>query len=160
ARLARALALWRGPAFADVPASPLLTERVAHLEQKRLTVEEDHLAALLDLNRPAQVVDELHRLVEQSPLRERRWALLIRALDRCGRRGEALDAFHRARQVLRDELGLEPGAELRQVQRTILADDPPQEPVAAWPTPVPAQLPADVAAFTGRAEALKQLDSL
>ncbi|HZM75600.1 MAG TPA: BTAD domain-containing putative transcriptional regulator [Candidatus Limnocylindrales bacterium] len=124
ARLAKALALWRGPAFADVPASPSLTSRVAYLEQLHLSAEEDHIAALLDLDRHAEVVDELHRLVEQNPLRERRWALLMRSLHRCGRRAEALDAFHRARDVLLDELGLDPGTELRELQRAILDDEP------------------------------------
>lgn len=123
ARLAKALALWRGPAFADVPASPSLTSRAAYLEQLHLSAQEDHIAALLDLDRHAEVVDELHHLVEQSPLRERRWALLMRSLHRCGRRAEALDAFHRAREVLNDELGLDPGPELRELQHAILADE-------------------------------------
>jgi DNA-binding SARP family transcriptional activator/tetratricopeptide (TPR) repeat protein len=160
ARLEEALALWHGPVLADVPASPWLTARVAHLEQVRLTAEEDHIAALLDLDRHEQVVDDLNRLVEQSPLRERRWVLLMLALQRCGRRAEALDAFHRARQVLRDELGLDPGLELRELQRTILTEDPPPEHVTIRKPPVtPAQLPNDVAWFTGRDSHLARLDA-
>ena len=74
------------------------------------------------------MVDDLSRLADLSPLRERRWVLLMRALQRCGRRGEALDVFHRARQVLVDELGIEPGAELQALQRTILAHAPSPAP--------------------------------
>jgi len=118
--LAPAVALWRGPAFADVPPTMALTPRTRHLEQLRLTAEEDHAAAMLDLGRDAQVVDDLGRLAELSPLRERRWILLIRALHTCGRRGEALAAYQRARTVLRDELGIDPSAELHALQRTIL----------------------------------------
>ena len=173
ARLAKALALWRGPVFADVPANAALTARVAHLDQVRLAAEEDHLAALLDLDQHLHVVDELHRLVDEYPLRERRWVLLMRALDRCGRRAEALDAYQRARQVLRTELGIDPGPELRELQRAILTEDqpsgtgqqPPGTPAAApdmpaTPAATPAQLPADVAGFTGRADHLAGLDAL
>jgi len=148
ARLAKALALWRGPVFADVPASASLTCRTAHLEQVRLAAQEDHLAALLDLDRHPQLVDELHRLVEESPLRERRWVLLMAALQRCGRRAEALDVFRRARQVLREELGLDPGRELRELQRSVLTEDPPPERVIVQQQPArPAQLPGDVFGF-------------
>jgi DNA-binding SARP family transcriptional activator len=117
ARLAQALELWRGRAFADVPTVSSLTCRVTHLEQARLAAQEDHLAALLDLGRHATVVDELHRLVEDSPLRERRWALRMRALAGCGRRAEALEAFQQARRVLQAELGLQPGPQLCELQR-------------------------------------------
>jgi DNA-binding SARP family transcriptional activator len=120
AKLGRAVALWRGPAFADVPSVATLEHRAAYLEQLRLTAEESHAAAMLDLGRHEQVVDDLGRLADLSPLRERRWALLMRALHQCGRRGEALGVFQRARTVLRDELGIEPGAELQALQRTIL----------------------------------------
>lgn len=163
-RLAKALALWRGPAFADVPASPCLTGQVAYLEQLHLSAEEDHISALLDLGRHTEVVDELHRLVEQNPLREKRWALLMRSLHGCGRRAEALDAFHRAREVLLDELGLDPGPELRELQRAILAEEvPPSRSslmVSERDQPTPAQLPADVLGFTGREAHLQRLDSL
>jgi DNA-binding SARP family transcriptional activator len=119
-KLARAIALWHGEAFADVPPVAALMPRVAHLEQVRLSAEEDHVAAMLALGRHEHVVDDLSRLANLCPLRERRWVLLMRALHRCGRRSEALGVFHRARKVLRDELGIEPSAELQALQRTIL----------------------------------------
>jgi DNA-binding SARP family transcriptional activator len=156
-RLAQALELWRGQAFSDVPAVEALAGWVTHLEQVRLTAQEDQLGALLDLGRHETAVDQLYGLVEESPLRERRWALLIRALTGCDRRAEALAVFQRVRQVLRTELGLEPGPQLRELQRTILAEDPV---TVARPVVAPAQLPADVVRFTGRADQLVRLDGL
>jgi len=166
-RLADALALWRGPAFADVPHRPALVARVAHLERLRVAAEEDHAAVMLELDRCAEAVDELQRLVDEHPLREGRWALLMEALHRCGRRADALTVFHRACRVLRGELGLDPGPRLREVQRAVLATAPGEEPARSTPAPrpstvpaaAPAQLPADVAGFTGRDSQLKQLDS-
>ncbi len=119
-RFAAALALWQGPALDDVPARPALAARIAHLEQIRLAAEEDHAAAVLDIGRYRDVVTQLPRLVEEHPLRERRWALLMRALAEAGRRAEALEAFHRARRLLQAELGLEPGPELREREALIL----------------------------------------
>jgi DNA-binding SARP family transcriptional activator len=168
ARLAKALALWRGPVFADVPANPQLEARVAYFEQLRLTAEEHAAAALLECGQHEVVASRLHRLVEEQPLRERRWALLMTALHRGGRRAEALEAFHRARRVLHDELGLEPGLELRNIQAAVLAGELPPEdeaqpesvPVGTpRPTP-PAQLLTDVSGFTGRDSQLKQLDAV
>ncbi|HEU4346845.1 MAG TPA: AfsR/SARP family transcriptional regulator [Actinoplanes sp.] len=128
-RLSRALALWRGPAFADVPAIPSLTGRTAHLEQERLTAQEDRLVALLDLGRHGAVVDELFRLVEETPLREQRWALLMRALAGRGRRAEALAVFRRASLVLRSELDIAPGPQLRELRRAILTEGSLRQPV-------------------------------
>jgi DNA-binding SARP family transcriptional activator len=154
ARLSAALDLWRGPVLADVPAVECLTWRADQLEQIQLAAQEQLMAALLALDRSAEAVEVLHRLVDAAPLREQRWALLVRALDRCGRRAEALDAFQRARRVLRDELGLEPGPELRELQRAILSSDPSAHSVR------PAQLPSDTAGFVGRVEHLARLDDL
>jgi DNA-binding SARP family transcriptional activator len=173
-RLARALALWRGPVFADVPASAALAGRAAQLEQVRLAAEEDHLAALIQLGRFAETIEELQRLVDEQPLRERRWALLMQALDGCGRRGEALEAFQRARRALHDALGLEPGPQLRELQRAILAADVHDTGAGQRPTvgthvaagthvatgPAAAQLPGDVVAFTGRERQLARLDAM
>ena len=142
AQLGKALALWHGPVLADVPASPALATRAAQLDQVRLAAEEDNARALLELGRLTQVVEELQRLVEESPLREQRWVLLISALDRCGRRAEALEAYQRARRLLREELGLEPGTQLRQLQRTLLAANPLLRPATSAQPSVPAQLPA------------------
>jgi DNA-binding SARP family transcriptional activator len=122
ARLSRALGLWRGAALADVLESPTVALWTAQQEQVRLTVVEERLGVLLELGRPAEVVDQAHRLVAEEPLRERLWAQLMLALFRGGRRAEALKAYQRARRVLIEELGLEPGPELQELQRAILAD--------------------------------------
>jgi len=121
AKIARALAMWQGEALADVPANPSLRAHAAYLEQLRLTAQEDRAAALLDLGRPGEVVNELRRMVDDSPLRECRWALLMRALYGSGLRAEALETYRRAWRVLRDELGLEPGPQLRELQQVLLA---------------------------------------
>ncbi|MFC4118898.1 AfsR/SARP family transcriptional regulator [Nonomuraea zeae] len=167
ARLAQALRLWQGsgPALADLPETPVLAARVAHLEQLRLGAVEDEMGALLDLGQHGEVVEELRRLAEESPLRERRWELLMAALARCGRRAEALETYQRARRVLRAELGVEPGARLCAAQRRVLAGDRMEvgwRPAGRPETErrPPAQLPAGVAGFTGRAGQLARLDAL
>jgi DNA-binding SARP family transcriptional activator/DNA-binding CsgD family transcriptional regulator len=125
AELAQALALWpeTEPALADVPPSPWLEPRVTYLGQLRLSAAEDRAAALLELGRHAEIVDELEQLAREQPLRERRWALLLTALDRCGRRGEALQVYQHARQALAAELGLEPSHTLRELHQAILDAD-------------------------------------
>jgi DNA-binding SARP family transcriptional activator len=157
-----ALALWRGPVLADVPDRPAWAARVTQLEQARLTVTEDRLRALLELDRHPEALDQLHRLVEEQPLREPLWTLLMRAQHACGRRADALETFQRARRVLSEELGLEPGEPLQRLQREVLADQPgtAPEPRQREPVVVPAQLPGDVHGFTGRDEQLKHLDTL
>jgi DNA-binding SARP family transcriptional activator len=161
-RLSRALALWRGPALADVPSSPRVDAEIARLERARLTAMEERFGALLELRRPADVVDELGAVVRQHPLRERLWAQLMRALYQSGRRSEALATYRDARDMLLAELGLEPGPELCDTHRAVLGDDPRLSvaPRAEADRPVPAQLPADVAGFTGRETELRRLDAL
>jgi DNA-binding SARP family transcriptional activator/tetratricopeptide (TPR) repeat protein len=159
--LTEALALWRGPVLADVPASAGLSARVAQLEQLRLDAEEDRVGVLLDLDRHAEVVPDLQAMVDACPLRERRWEQLLVALLRGGRRADALQAYQRARRVLRKELGLEPGPRLRELQHAALSATP--RLLRSQPAPprvVPAQLPTDVAGFVGREEQVEQLDGL
>jgi DNA-binding SARP family transcriptional activator len=167
AKLSQGLALWRGPALADVPARLAVTAEAERLGQLRLAAVEDWLGVQLELGAHAEVVDEAQRLVAEHPLRERLWARLMLAQYRCGRRAEALDAYLRARRVLVEELGLEPGPELHELQRAVLAGQPEllapahqgAVAIAAPARVVPAQLPAEVAAFSGRQAALEQLDS-
>ncbi|WP_433509417.1 BTAD domain-containing putative transcriptional regulator [Nonomuraea sp. CA-143628] len=147
--LGRALAVWRTPepVLADVPPARWAEARATQLEQLRLGAVEDHADARLRLGRHAGLVEELDRLVREGPLRERRWALLMTALERCGRRAEALETYQRARHVLRTELGLEPGQRLREVQQAILTENEMEnEPEAAprrppMPRMVPGRLP-------------------
>jgi DNA-binding SARP family transcriptional activator len=121
--LGRALALWDTPqpVLADVPLTPWVEARAVQLEQLRLGAVEDYAEARLQLGQHADLVEELGHLAREHPLRERRWALLMTALERCGHRAEALDAYQRARRVLTEELGLEPGQQLRDLQQEILA---------------------------------------
>jgi DNA-binding SARP family transcriptional activator len=172
-RLKEGLALWRGPALADVPGSPVVASWTTQMERARLDSLEQRLGGLLELGRHDGIVAELQGLVAEHPLREELRAQLMLALcptaarDRCGRRAEALEVYHHCRRVLVDELGLEPGPRLQQLQRQMLADDPelaaPARAGAVVADPVrvtPAQLPAEVAGFTGRTEHLKRLDAL
>nr|WP_052478355.1 BTAD domain-containing putative transcriptional regulator [Kibdelosporangium sp. MJ126-NF4] len=162
--LAAALALWHGPAFADVPATSIVTAETARLEQYRLTALETRLDTDLALGRHGETVDELHRLTTEYPLRERLRELLMLALYRCGRRAEALEAYSDGRAMLVKELGLEPGPELRRLEQDILADDPGLLPgtgtITTTSLGTPAQLPADIGGFTGRQAQLDRLDEL
>ncbi len=158
------LALWRGEPLADVESGLLATRDVPRLAELRLQAVEVRLDADLHLGRHAEVITELQRLAAAHPLRERLHGLLMLALYRDGRQAEALAAYIRARQILIDELGTEPGAGLRELHRQILnADpglDPPTQPPGAAGSPVPPvprQLPAAVSGFTGRAAELAAL---
>jgi DNA-binding SARP family transcriptional activator/tetratricopeptide (TPR) repeat protein len=173
-----ALALWHGPALADAaPWSTRLADEAARLEELRVTATEDRLACDLTLGAHADVVGELGQLNGEFPLRERLAELLMLALWRCGRRGEALAAFDRTRRVLATELGIDPGPQLRDLHARLLADDPSLALPAAGPTgttpglgrgsprpaasvAVPRQLPAGLGHFTGREAELKLLDEL
>ena len=130
----RALGLWRGAALAD--AAPLcgrLAGEAARLEEARLAVVEERAGCDLALGRHGEVAGELAGLVAGFPLRERLAGLLMTALYRCGRRGEALAVYDATRRVLAEELGLDPGPELAGLQAKVLADDP----VLAAPAAVP-----------------------
>ena len=184
--LEEALGLWRGPALADVPPSALVTAESDRLEESRLSALELRIEADLGCGRPAQLVPELRRLLSDHQLREALWALLIRALDGAGRHAEALAAYGQAREVIAEELGVDPGPELQGLYQAMLTADAgprPPAPAATAPSPVPpggslaeathrragpgsssrrapAQLPADVADFTGRAGPLERLCGL
>jgi YVTN family beta-propeller protein len=136
----QALALWRGRALADVLDEPFARPESERLEEERLVAGEERLEALLALGRHDEAVGPLQALVTAQPLRERPRRLLMLALYRAGRQAEALALFSEARKTLRDELGLEPSTELRDLQAAILRQDdalgaPPRRPPgAAEPT--------------------------
>jgi hypothetical protein len=114
---ARALGLWRGAALADAaPLSSRLAGEAARLEEARLAVLEERIAADLALGRHGEVAGELAALAAEFPLRERLTVLLMTALYRSGLRGEALTVYDTARQVLAEQLGLDPGPELAGLQ--------------------------------------------
>jgi DNA-binding SARP family transcriptional activator/pimeloyl-ACP methyl ester carboxylesterase len=122
--LGEALELWRGPAFAEFAAEPFAAVEGARLEELRRGVLEERIRADLELGRAADVIPELEALVAEHPLRERLRADLMLALYRAGRQAEALGAYHEARRVLADELGIEPSQELRELELRILRHDP------------------------------------
>lgn len=118
-----ALALWHGPALADFRYEPFAQAEIARLEDLRLECLEERMEADLATGQGGHLVPQLHELVAEHPLRERLRGQLIRALYRSGRQSDALDAFHGARKILRDELGLEPSPELVRLHRAVLAHD-------------------------------------
>lgn len=156
--LDEALACWSGPAFAEVADSSWAAPEVARLDELRLVAREARAETDLELGRASAAVPELERLLHDHPARERAVRLLALALYRGGRQGDALAALRRARDHLADELGVDPGRELRELEAALLDHDPSLD---ASPAPAPAA-PAPPAAppqpvTIGRAAELEQL---
>ncbi|YCK37987.1 BTAD domain-containing putative transcriptional regulator [Actinomadura sp. ATCC 39365] len=120
ARLAEALGLWQGPAFAEVADEPWAAAETARLNELRSVAAELHVAAGLRIGDPAAVVPEAERLTRDEPLREEGWRLHALALWSSGRQADALATLRRARGVLAEELGLDPGPELAALEEAIL----------------------------------------
>jgi tetratricopeptide (TPR) repeat protein len=137
ARAADALALWRGPAYADVAYDSFAQVEIARLEELRLEAEEERIEAELALGRSSESIGELEALVAAAPSRERRHGQLMLALYRTSRQADALGAFRSAREHLLDELGIEPSPELRDLERRILQQDP--ELLHTAPAAIPAR---------------------
>jgi ABC-type transport system substrate-binding protein/DNA-binding SARP family transcriptional activator len=129
-QFSEALALWRGAPLADLRYKPFAQLEIARLEELRIGVVEDRIDADLALGRHADVVSEVESLVATHPLRERLRQQLMIALYRCGRQADALSAYQAARRVLVEELGIEPGPALQQLQRAVLAQDASLDPPA------------------------------
>jgi DNA-binding SARP family transcriptional activator len=123
AKLREALALWHGSAFPELSGDPSAQPEIARLEEERLSALEERIEMDLELGEHAAVIPELEELVARHPLRERFWAELMLALYRAGRQALALATYRRARESLVDELGIEPGGGLREMQRAILVQD-------------------------------------
>jgi DNA-binding SARP family transcriptional activator len=165
AAFAEALVCWRGSVLAGLPRGPLLAVHCAAIEEERAVVVEQLAEAYLALAEPGRSAALLREHVHKNPLRERAYGLLMRSLYQGGDVAGAVAVYAQARAALAEELGVEPGRELRDLHRSILNRDgsledggAPQR--AAVPPVVPAQLPAALAAFVGREDSLKQLDSL
>jgi len=145
-----ALGLWRGAAYDDVLGEPFVVGDATRLEEMRLSALEGRNDVLLALGRHGELVGELSGLVNEHPLRERLQGQLLLALYRAGRQAEALRAFGRARTILVDELGIDPGPDLRRLEQQILTQDPDldwkspvaEHPVAASPSAPPQPSPA------------------
>jgi class 3 adenylate cyclase len=121
ARFDEALALWRG--VPELPEGSRGTSEKTRWIEGHAALVEDRAAALLATGRAAEIIGELEAAVGDAPLRERRWGQLMLALYRAGRQGEALGAFQRARSLLADELGVDPGPDLRRLEAAIVAQD-------------------------------------
>jgi DNA-binding SARP family transcriptional activator len=157
--LRAALSLWRGPAFADIALESLSRTQADRLNECRISAVEARVEADLRLGRHLELVAELEALVAEHPLRERLHHQLMLALYRSGRQADALAVYHHTRQVLVQELGLEPSPALQQLERAILQADPALEPVLPTVSVLPdeaggrsgpCELPPDIDDFTGR----------
>jgi predicted ATPase/DNA-binding SARP family transcriptional activator len=160
--LTSALSLWRGTPFADLEYQDVVQEEVSRLEELRVGVLEDKLDADLAAGRrQRETVAQLEALVAAHPFRERLQAQLILALYRCGRQGEAITAYHEARRVLSEELGVDPGPELKKLYERVLYQDPallatsePRDATALT------NLPSRITSFIGRDAEIEELTGL
>ncbi|MBV8989316.1 MAG: hypothetical protein JO372_12230 [Solirubrobacterales bacterium] len=154
-----ALELWRGPALQGLTDTSWLRAEAQRLEALRVDALEEQFEAALALGENREIVPGLRTALEESPFRERLWGQLMLALYRSGRQADALETFHEARRVLGQELGLEPGPQLRRVQEAILAQDPAIAPVPVVPRRR-GNLPAPSTSFIDREQDLAQLVGL
>src|SRR4051794_8838417 len=122
--LRQALALWRGPAFADLAYEPAVSDEAKRLEELRVSALEERIDADLALGRHGEVAPELERLVAQHPLRERLAGQEMLALYRSGRQADALRVFAETRRRMVDDLGIEPGPALRRLEQAVLDQSP------------------------------------
>jgi DNA-binding SARP family transcriptional activator/class 3 adenylate cyclase/WD40 repeat protein/energy-coupling factor transporter ATP-binding protein EcfA2 len=153
--LRQALGLWRGDAFGEFREVEACVAEARRLEELRLGLVEGRVDADLAAGQSSELVGEIEALLRDEPFRERLWGQLMLALYRSGRQRDALDAYQRARGLLADELGIEPGPELRRLEAAVLAQDPSLDVLRPVPAPtVPGGLPAPLAAvgpaFLGR----------
>ncbi|GAA1713281.1 BTAD domain-containing putative transcriptional regulator [Kribbella yunnanensis] len=163
--------LWRGPSLTGLPHEAI-ANIAASLDESRIEALEVCLRLELELGRHEQLVSELQRLVAEHPLRERLRGHLMVALHRSGRQAEALESYQQVRRMLADELGLDPGKDLRDLADAILADDPDvtggaeatggaevevAPALAASERVVPRQLPADVVDFVADDTLIKEI---
>ncbi len=172
--LREALRLWRGPALADVADAPFAAGPVARLEELRLAATEDRIETDLALGRGTELAPELEELTAAYPLRERLRGQLMRALYLAGRQGDALTVYQETRDLLADQLGVDPSPALSDVHLAILRADPslgaaagnggrpsvPAAPVAAAAAPRRGNLPAQLTSFVGRDEELNRVAKL
>ncbi len=161
--LGEALALHRGEPLAEFAYAGFADVERAHLDELTLVAIEARAGADLELGLHGELVGELEALCHEHPLRERLWELLILALYRAGRQAEALHAYTEARDRLVDELGIEPGRALSELQARVLAQDPtltlsgPARPRAATGPPATGNLRVQLSRFIGREAELEQL---
>ncbi|MFC7451397.1 BTAD domain-containing putative transcriptional regulator [Rhodococcus daqingensis] len=154
ALLGQALGLWRGPAFAEYADAPFARAVATRLEEGRLTALEEQAEARLELGEDSTLVAELADLVDRHPLRNRLRGAHMRALYRAGRQPEALASYARLRELLAEELGLDPDPELVALHGAILRSEPESIRATASGAAPRGNLPVPVTALVGRAEAV------
>ena len=154
-QLAEALSLWRGPALADLRYESFAQGEIARLEELRLVTNENRIEAELGLGRHDPAIGELEALIAEHPARERLRSLHMLALYRAGRQADALEAYQGARQTLLDDLGLEPGPELRELEQAILRQD---ESLSRRPLPQ-SNVPVPASSLVGRRRELEEVAS-
>ncbi|MFB9532120.1 BTAD domain-containing putative transcriptional regulator [Nonomuraea roseola] len=161
ARLAEALGLWQGPAFAEVADEPWAAAETTRLNELRLVATELHVAAGLRIGDPAAVVPEAERLTRDEPLREEGWRLHALALWSSGRQADALATLRRVRGILAEEFGLDPGPDLTALEEAILTQRTDvlhaTAPLPPPTVPLPQTVPITEAPFVGRQEELAAL---
>jgi YVTN family beta-propeller protein len=146
--LSQALSMWRGPPLAGVDFGSVARSEVGRLEELRLRAQEQRIEAELSLGRHSEAIGELEALIAEHPLRERLRGQLMLALYRCGRQAEALEAYRDLRRTMVEELGLEPGSALQELEQAILRHDPALDAqaevsdVATTPPSAPSAAPA------------------
>ncbi|MCO8276169.1 tetratricopeptide repeat protein [Actinoplanes sp. TRM 88003] len=162
--LERALGLWRGAVLQDMDRADWLLPFAVRLEEAKLAAVEDRMTARLELGHHADLTSELTELITRHPLRERLWGQLMTAQHRSGAQQQAIETYGRLRRLLKAELGVRPGPQVRQIYEAMVdsdaASDTPSSIDIKPPGVRPAQLPAVPAPFVGRAEHLRRLDTL
>jgi predicted ATPase/DNA-binding SARP family transcriptional activator len=161
--LGRALALWRGPALADVSGTTFAAATIARLEELRVEATEERIEADIELGRTARLVPELEELTTLHPLRERLRGQHMRALYAAGRQADALAVYEDARRALADELGIDPSPELAAVHLAILRGEPATSPAPERPVDPPERrtnLPAQLTSFVGREQEIRRVGEL
>jgi peptide/nickel transport system substrate-binding protein len=136
----QALALWRGETLSDIGLEGDALIAATRLDQERRLVNEERVDCALALGHHLQLIPELEHRVQQAPLRERSRAQLMLALYRAGRQTEALDSYRQGRALLVEQAGVEPGRELRELERAILTHDPALEPASLSNAPRPVRV--------------------
>jgi predicted ATPase/DNA-binding SARP family transcriptional activator len=155
-----ALSLWRGDALADVSFESVARSDVERLNEQRLTVQIERIESELALGRHAELVPELEGLVRARPYRERLYAQLMVALYRSGRQADALEVFRRARRLLSEELGLDPGVDLQALERAILTHDPELDAPPPPQARARSNLPMPPSSLIGRESELAEAGAL
>ncbi|TLG17640.1 AfsR/SARP family transcriptional regulator [Nocardia cyriacigeorgica] len=150
-----ALALWRGPALADLLAAPFAELAASRLNELRADAEEEHFDALLQAGRHSEILADLESAGARRPLSERLAVLRIRALAASGRQSDALAVYERVRESLGEELGVDPSAELQQVHLALLRGEL-HRPVARS-APMASRIPLRLTSFVGRERELERL---